>query len=171
MSTPTLPATELSPTLLRWLLALRPGPAASLAAAVLAITDAVEIPSSSDLQETGAAFERDGDLLPAGEAAVVGDVLTSAVALIRVGTADAVAALVAVGRDRVLVLTPDGRGGQEAAALSADVSAGTAVASIAERVGVEAAVLAAIPYGEIVSLPLGQDLAERVDQILNGLLA
>ncbi|PWD49895.1 hypothetical protein C8046_03555 [Serinibacter arcticus] len=169
MSTHLLPATRLSPAVLRWLLDLRPGPAATLAATVLAVPDAVETLSSGELVTAGAALERDGELLPAGEAAVVGDVLTSAAALVRVGTADAVAALVAVGRDRVLVLTPDGHGGQVAGALAADVGVGAAVASIAEQVGEDAVVLVAVPGADIVSLPPDDDLADRVTSRLDGL--
>lgn len=170
MSTHTPPATRLSPEVLRWLLDLRPGPAASLAEAVLAVSDADAL-SPAELLATGAAVERNGELLPAGEAAVVGDVLTSALALIRIGTADAVAALVAVGRDRVLVLTPDPLGGQVAGALTAEVSTGSAASSIARRVGESAVVLVAVPGQDIVSLPLDDSLAADLDDQVNGLLS
>ena len=170
MSASPLPATRLSPAVLRWLLDLRPTAAAALAARVLGVGDDVEASSPADLVALGAATERNGELLPAGEALVVGDALTLAAALVRVGTADAVAALVVVARDRVLVLTPDGLGGQVAAALTADVGTGAAVAAIAEQVGEGAVVLVAVPDDGIVALAADENLAGHVDDRLDGLL-
>lgn len=169
-TTPAGVATRITTAELTWLLSLRPGPSATLAATALGIPVAAlsRPPESAELEElvaAGHAQERRGELLPRGESAVIGDVLTSAHALISVGSAEGVAAVVAVGRDRVLIAAPAGTG-VEVAALDATIAPGTAAAALAGSVGAGAEVMVAVPGAEITKVEPGADLAERIDGML-----
>lgn len=166
----SLAATRLTTAELAWLLSLRPGASATLVATAFGLPPAgvgpLEEPLLEDLLAAGRAQERRGELLPRGESAVIGDVLTSALALISVGTKNGLAAVLAVGRDRVLLVAPAGQAGVEVAALDASTTPGTAAAALAGRLGPDLLVMVAIPGGDITEAPAGADLAERIDGLL-----
>jgi hypothetical protein len=155
-----------SPTALRLttaelasLLALRPGRSAVLVAAVLG----VPAPVPAAVGPRGALA--DGEL-PGAEAAVVGDVLTSASALVSIGTTHALAALAAVGRDRVLLVVPDGRGCFEIAAVDGGTPVGEAVAEVAGGLGDDAEVMVADSGGRIHAVEAGPGLAGAVQALV-----
>lgn len=158
---PTTPATRLDTAELSWLLALRPGPAADLVAAALGVPAASDL-TEDELLDRGVARRRREELLPAGEAAVVGDVLTGARSLVSVGTATARAALLAIGRDRVLLLVPAGGDRFEVVALDAAADVGDATAEIAARIGPDAVVMVARPGAGIDTMTGAPDLAAEV---------
>ncbi|WP_420114483.1 hypothetical protein [Pseudactinotalea sp.] len=169
-TTPAGVATRITTAELTWLLSLRPGPSATLVATALGIpVEALSAPPKpaelKELVTAGRAHQRRGELLPRGESAVVGDVLTSASTLISVGSSDGIAALAAVGRDRVLIAAP-AAGGIEVAALDATTTPGTAVAALAGSVAAGAEVMVAVPGAEITAVEPGADLAERIDGML-----
>ncbi len=167
MSSPTVPATRLTTAELAWLLSLRPGAAATLVATALGLPpDPVPDPAvPARLLAEGRAQERRGEVLPRDADLVVGDVLTGAEALVSVGTSDALVALLAVGRDRVLLVAP-APGGVEVAALAADVGVGETAAALAARVGCDAVVMVADGRGAIRTVPAGDGLAGRVAELL-----
>lgn len=158
---PTTPATRLDAAELSWLLALRPGPAADLVGAALAVPTASDL-TEQDLLDRGVARRRREELLPTRDAAVVGDVLTGARSLVSVGTATARAALLAIGRDRVLLVAPGGDDCFEVVALDAAVDVGDAAAEIAGRVGPDAVVMVARPGAGIETITGARDLAAEV---------
>lgn len=169
-TTPAGVATRIPTAALTWLLSLRSGPSATLVATALGIPVAalsrpLEPADVDALVAAGHAQERRGEVLPRGESAVVGDVLTSASALVSVGTEEALVAVVAVGRDRVLIVAPAGAG-VEVAALAASTTPGTAVAALAGRVGEDAEVMVAVPGDRIIKVEPGTDRAERIDGLL-----
>ncbi|WP_156221229.1 hypothetical protein [Pseudactinotalea suaedae] len=171
MSTTPVVASRFTTAELTWLLSLRPGGSATLVAVALGLPSPAETaaPDPSGLEQliaTGRATERRGEVLPHGEAVVVGDVLTSSSALVSVGTATALAGLVAVGRDRVLLLAPAGPAGVEVAALDAATPVGDAMAALAARIGEHAVVLVAVPGGPVTEVFPGADLAGRVQELL-----
>lgn len=159
--TPAIAAVRLTTAELTWLLSLRPGESATLVATALGLSDLAggEPPARW-------VIERRGEVLPRGEAAVVGDVLTSASALISVGTANALAGIVAIGRDRVLILAPSGADSIEVVALEAATTASAAAAALAARIGAAPVVMVAIPGGAITEIAPGPSLAERVQAAL-----
>lgn len=163
-------ATRISTAELIWLLSLRPGRLATLIATALDLPLPLpdRLPEASvldDLLADGRAEERRGEVLPRGESAVVGDALTSATALISVGDEQGLAALVAVGADRVLLLAPAGEA-VEVAALDTTTTPGTAVAALAGRVGQQARVVVATHDTEFTAVEPGPQLADRVDGLL-----
>jgi len=98
---------------LTWLLSLRPRGSATLVAVALGLPSPTGAapPDRIALEEpiaTGRATQRRGEVLPHGEAAVVGDVLTSSSALISVGTSAALAARIGA-HAVVMVAVPGGR--------------------------------------------------------------
>lgn len=170
MSSTPVAATRISTAELSWLLSLRPGRPATLVAAALDLP--LPLPDRSpeasvleDLLAEGRAQERRGEVLPRGESAVVGDALTSATALISVGDEQGLAALLAVGADRVLLLAPAGAA-VEVAALDAATTPGAAVAALASSVGQRARVMVALADAEITAVEPGPQLADRVDGLL-----
>lgn len=153
MSTPVPSVTRLRLGDLDRLLALRPSASGRLVA--LALGRPTPPPEPGPVPDAE---------LPTGADVVIGDVLTSADALVSIGTASARAALLAVGRDRVLLLVPDGEG-IEVAALATTASVGDAAAAIADRVGPAAVVMVAVPSGDVTTLAPGPDLARAVQEL------
>lgn len=166
MSTPTAAgAVRLDAAEISWLLSLRPGPAALLAAAALGCSPDSAGPPGS-LAHRGLSQVRGDRILPDGDAIDIGDTLTAASAFVRVGTAGAIAALIAVGWRRVLVLAPS-ETGAEVAALDVETSPGAAAAAIAGQIGAGAVVMVAQPAGRLTTVAPprgpGPTLAEAVD--------
>ncbi|CAM3397968.1 hypothetical protein OCAE111667_07685 [Occultella aeris] len=161
---PTSPtaALRLMTAELAWLLSLRPGRSAALVAAALGVP--VSPPAGAASQGSPHALGDDELLRP--DTAIAGDVLTSAEALVSVGTADALAALAAIGRDRVLLVVPDGRNGFEIAAVDGGTPAGEAVAEIAARLGTDAVVMVADAGGTIRTVEAGPGLAGAVQALV-----
>lgn len=165
MSSSAPAATRLTTAELTWLLSLRPGPSATLVATALGLPEEADSSVVAGLVSDGRARERGGEVLPAGPDAVIGDVLTAATTLVRIGTSEALAALVATGRGRALLLAPSGQGAVEVAALEAATPVGEAVAQIAARVGTDA-VLVARPGAGIHDVPVDETLAEAIEGLL-----
>ncbi len=166
MPTVTVPeALRLAPDELAWLLALRPTPAAALVGAALGATGGDPERAPATLTDRGLAGERRGELLPRGDAIVVGDALTSARALVSVGTDAATAALLVIAPDRMLMVAAGGPEGVEVVGLDATLGVGEAAAAIAARVGPGAVVMVAVPDGDITSVP-GPDIATAVETLL-----
>jgi hypothetical protein len=166
MPTATVPeAVRLAPDELAWLLALRPTPAATLVGAALGAAAGDRDRAPSTLIERGLAGERRGELLPRGDAVVIGDALTSARALVSVGDAVATAAVLVVAPERVLMVAAGGSEGVEVVGLDASVGVGEAAAAIAARVGPGAVVMVAVPDGDITSVT-GPDIGAAVETLL-----
>ncbi|WP_163542560.1 hypothetical protein [Occultella kanbiaonis] len=163
---PTSPtaALRLTTAELAWLLALRPGRSAALVAAALGVPAPAPVRRASQ----GSPRTLGDDELPRADAAIAGDVLTSASALVSVGTADALAVLAAIGRDRVLLVAPDGRNGFEIAAVDGGTPVGEAVAEVAAGLGTDAVVMVADAGGTIRTVETGPGLAGDVQALVRG---
>ncbi|MBZ2195939.1 hypothetical protein [Occultella gossypii] len=162
MSSSPTAALRLTTAELAWLLSLRPGRSAALVAAALGVP--ASAPAGQRSQVSPRALGEDE--LPRADAAIAGDVLTAASALVSVGTADALAALAAVGRDRVLLVAPDGRGGFEIAAVDGGTPVGEAVAEVAGGLGADAVVMVADAGGTIRAVEAGPGLAGAVQALV-----